>query len=713
MEPLIGIQAEHHQTYRLYDVCIVFPYKVHALIKWGDTSERDLPAPTDAQAAKMRMWEEERDKCLTALKSCGLRVSAFYSRDRDEVFVKVGVDGSKLMELAEQTRYPLQMKEQYHGAYAEYRRDTKGTKEAAYRDRKVMSSLYAQHPPPDAYEDHTTIVRSVDRIRMIDYAIRSGDKGCAGLEIGELTQKGFIKDYFPLAEPHAVRDLEQYNVEAFIIGQKIDMVRDYCGEKVAFYFQWQAYLNMWLFLGCGVSGFFLLSDMYMETPNNLMTPFFCVVVVFWLCAFITAWKRKTTNCALRWGTLQRAEEVEFARPDFHGTKMVSSLTGRPEIQYPYKERLFKMAQSYAILLVVMAIMGFGILFIFAVRHLFHNSFPFWGRVIFMFVLALTVEATNLLFIKLAMRLNKRENHRTDRDYDANLLAKTFTFKAATNYGPLIYILFFKNNAHLFYFVQTDCMGGDCMVDMSCQLAMFFFVKLVFGNFVEWVWPIVYTAYQSYREHADLRQLSGASRQIFDMSSVERQAKREKFDMFENLDEVVCTYGLTVLFWTACPWAPFAMLGCNAIEVWGDAHKMLRTCQRPFPTRSKDNEPWDSVFSLVTHIAVIVNIATVVFSDSAMMLTMPQKILSFFLLQHVYFVIQVGLWSFFPMMPEAVRNLILKQNIIVKKAMEGTMDEAVFMTPLGSTTALEMVDQVLDRDDDDEDEGLVTDACAIM
>ena len=33
----------------------------------------------------------------------------------------------------------------------------------------------------------------------------------------------------------------------------------------------------------------------------------------------------------------------------------------------------------------------------------------------------------------------------------------------SNYGPLIYILFFKQNSHLFYFVQTDCMGGDCMV----------------------------------------------------------------------------------------------------------------------------------------------------------------------------------------------------------------------------------------------------------
>ena len=41
-------------------------------------------------------------------------------------------------------RYPLQMKEQYHGAYAEYRRDTPGTKAAGYKDRKVLPEGFWQ-----------------------------------------------------------------------------------------------------------------------------------------------------------------------------------------------------------------------------------------------------------------------------------------------------------------------------------------------------------------------------------------------------------------------------------------------------------------------------------------------------------------------------------------------------------------------------------------
>ena len=38
-------------------------------------------------------------------------------------------------------------------------------------------------------------------------------------------------------------------------------MRDYAGEKIAFYFQWQAFLNQWLLIGCFVSAFFFIGDM--------------------------------------------------------------------------------------------------------------------------------------------------------------------------------------------------------------------------------------------------------------------------------------------------------------------------------------------------------------------------------------------------------------------------------------------------------------------
>merc|ERR1719456_886736 len=106
--------------------------------------------------------------------------------------------------------------------------------------------------------------------------------------------------------------------------------------------------------------------------------------------------------------------------------------------------------------------------------------------------------------------------------------------------------------------------------------------------------MIRVAITTYREHRDTERLAGDG-EVQDMSQAEAQSKGMDFDTFENMDETVITYGLTVLFWTAAPWAPLATLGMNVIECWGDAKMLLRTAKRPYPLRTKDNEPWDTAF----------------------------------------------------------------------------------------------------------------------
>jgi len=705
------------QAHRYYDVCFVFPYKVRALVQWGDTEgARELTAPTDSERETMEKWTEERDRAFSALKQAGLVISAFYSRDRDEVFCKVGASGPKFQALAEQTRYPLQLKEQYSGAYCEYRKDYAGSPENRYTDRKILSSLYAQHPPPGAYPDETTVFRSVDRIRLLDYAIRSKDKGCAGLEIGELLKKGYLKEYYPLAEAAVVADLEANAAECFVTGEHLDKVRDYFGEKVGFYFLWMTYLNKGLFSASILGGvmWFVDSPLFTGTPNNLFAPVFCFFVILWLVAFMLMWKQRSNREAIRWGTLQRVEEVDHPRPEFHGTRRVSPLTGRPELYYPAHARLLSMATSYGILAVVMCAMTVLVLLLFTLRHLLNSTFPFYGRALFMFLLALSVEIVNMVFHSLATRLNKWENHRTDKDYEANLLAKTFVFKCGSTFGPLYYIVFLKRHSHLFG-MSVDCMGGDCMVDLSCQLAMFMLVRLVFGNFMEWAMPKISIMITSLREHQDLRKLMSRTAGIVaiqDMSPAEQQHKRMVWETFDNLDEIVITYGLTVLFWVACPWAPIATFGTNVIECWGDAGALLRASKRPHPLRARDNEPWDTAFALITHLAVFTNIALVVFADTELDLSMRHKIFYFFFLEHVYFGVLIVLKSFFPPMPVEVRNLALKQAIIVKRHLEGAAAESEsVLASTFATTAQEAT--VLDRDEDEDDQEIPAEGCSVM
>merc|ERR1740139_923174 len=109
------------------DMVLVFPYKVHAKLKWGsaeaEETTRGLQPPSSQERHKMETWESKRVTCLHALSDAGLVLMLYYSRDRDEIFVRVALDEMHLRQVAEMKRYNLELKPQYLSAYAEYRND--------------------------------------------------------------------------------------------------------------------------------------------------------------------------------------------------------------------------------------------------------------------------------------------------------------------------------------------------------------------------------------------------------------------------------------------------------------------------------------------------------------------------------------------------------------------------------------------------------------
>jgi len=76
-------------------MCLVFPYKTSALVKFGDSQTfeeegyRGLKPPTEQELHKMTTWQMKRQGVITALSDCGLILMLYYSLDRDEIFVKV------------------------------------------------------------------------------------------------------------------------------------------------------------------------------------------------------------------------------------------------------------------------------------------------------------------------------------------------------------------------------------------------------------------------------------------------------------------------------------------------------------------------------------------------------------------------------------------------------------------------------------------------
>merc|ERR1719238_2184869 len=114
------------------DLAIVFRYKVDNLVKFGDslnemeTSMRGLRAPTEDQRHQMEQWASKRAATINAMNDCGLVLMLYYSRDRDEIFMRVAAEGGHLRQVAQMKKHKLELKPQYLAAYAEFQQDYAG-----------------------------------------------------------------------------------------------------------------------------------------------------------------------------------------------------------------------------------------------------------------------------------------------------------------------------------------------------------------------------------------------------------------------------------------------------------------------------------------------------------------------------------------------------------------------------------------------------------
>merc|ERR1719183_2321599 len=125
----------------------------------------------------------EREAILKNLQTCGLHLHCFYSRDRDQIFCKVGAGADKLRDVAARMKYQLQLKPEYLSGYAEYRNDFPGRQENNFQDRRMVNHIYKAFSVDD-YPSEDAIFSTRDKISIVHHIITSKDRDCAGINVG-------------------------------------------------------------------------------------------------------------------------------------------------------------------------------------------------------------------------------------------------------------------------------------------------------------------------------------------------------------------------------------------------------------------------------------------------------------------------------------------------------------------------------------------------
>lgn len=698
----LGGEEPIYYKKRNYDMCMVFTYKTSKMHKFEEKEEdmmygRGLKEPGSQALNKMQMWKQRRESILKSLQNCGLHLFCFYSRDRDEILVKIGADAQKLRDTAARMKYKLQLKKQYLSAYAEFRHDFPGRPELQFKDRRVLSHLYKTHTEEDASLESDAIFKTLDKIYLIHHIITSKDKSCAGINVEDLMHKKELRGYFPLHEDQRLQelsgrrdDVKENKWHAWFPGPSSrrairgwimmdedhsNRVRDYFGDRIAFYFLFMAFY--WKFLiPVALIGLALqILDWLARTPDNMTAIPFCVLLSVWACFLPHFWRRQEAKYALGWGTLDMVDRLEACRPDHFGNPKINPVTGQVEPFYPWSEKIWKYSKSAAVLAVSGVSLVVVVVLLVFTRHQYHSDVPH-GILHFQLIIAMTVEIINSLLTRMSARLTREENHRTQSDHDMHLLAKVMVFKFVNSFFMLYYIAFWKKHAELFG-VSMSCLRNDCFLDLQSQLAVFVLFRLIVSNSIEILKPKVTLWFRSWMNEGQSCMtywfsyfLQAQRLELADMSAGEQQSKKEQYSSFNEFDEALIAHGYATLFAVTSPWVCAATLIGVLFEIIIDSRGLMLTKQRPLPIRAKNNEPWNTAFEIYGVMAAFTNIFLLIFaSEQYDAWSFTEKLALFVYLEHAVFLSRVALTFVFPVVPHSVDVLKLKQESIVHRCLE--------------------------------------------
>uniref|UniRef100_A0A1I8HHK0 Anoctamin n=1 Tax=Macrostomum lignano TaxID=282301 RepID=A0A1I8HHK0_9PLAT len=218
--------------------------------------------------------------------------------------------------------------------------------------------------------------------------------------------------------------------------QPLDRVRNYFGEKVAFYFAWSGHMisMLWAPMLIGLAIFLyglalrmmaLVDDMLAtvkEAFDNLLTPIFAIIICLWGTLHTEMWKRYRATLAYEWD-VNNYKHAEPDRPEFVGT----------------------MERPICVVFIgVAAVIVYRIFVTIRVcPNVTSSSCLLLNAVVSSLLNAVFIIVIGKVYNNIAYALTNWENHRTQSDYDNALILKLFAFEFANSYSSLFYIAFFR------------------------------------------------------------------------------------------------------------------------------------------------------------------------------------------------------------------------------------------------------------------------------
>ncbi|CAM9391551.1 unnamed protein product [Discosporangium mesarthrocarpum] len=470
------------------------------------------------------------------------------------------------------------------------------------------------------------------------------------------------------------------------MGQPLEMVAEYFGEAIAFYFAWMGFYTQGLIVpsiaGLVVFGF----QCRAKSLDHPLLPIYSLFIIIWSSLLLLRWRQHCSELAYRWGVLN-FEAEEKMRAQFNGKKRINELTGEVEIYYPTWKRWstygFTMPVIFGFTAAVLTLM----LLVFVVRDDARSKestirdASWWVTLlIYPCLYGIMLPILYQGCKKLGIFLNDLENHKTENQYRNALIIKVFTFRFLTVFASLYFYAFFSHSG-----------------DNNWKLLRLAFSLFSFMTIGQW-WYMVWITYIPMRvQEWRLGKLRAKVKSVQDKMNKSGPAElaaagaaslalRKKLleeagdslweeallkeynleDAFDDYTMSLIQFGYVTLFSAAFPLAPLLAMINNLIQTRVDAYKLCKTRRRPIAVKSSGIGVWDNVLELMTVVAVITNCALVGATSSQLWRLIPgasttEKFLLIVALEHLILFIKYWVKTAVPRVPLKVQRALARDR----------------------------------------------------
>ncbi|XP_011619642.1 anoctamin-7 isoform X1 [Takifugu rubripes] len=455
--------------------------------------------------------------------------------------------------------------------------------------------------------------------------------------------------------------------------QPLDHIREYFGEKIAFYFAWLGFYTTWLLPAALVGTLVFVSGLismntdtaakeicnsggtYLMCPlcntckawnvsdictmakigylfDHAGTVFFSIFMSFWAISFLEYWKRKMVTLAHHWDCMEFHEEEERPRPEFAAMATMmepNPVTGVKEPYFPKRTQLSRMLTGSMVIIIMLCVVmiflvtvvmcrGIITVMMFHTRnHLLQIEAGTIANILSSIVNLCLILLMGRIYTALAEQLTKWEMPRTQTQYENAFIFKVFIFQFVNFYSSPFYVAFFKgrfvgypnNYGTLFGMRNEDCGPGGCLIELAQQLFIIMVGKQFINNVQEFVIPKV----RVWLQKRGVYKVIGAKETV-EIHRWEEDYQLVKSEgLFEEYLEMVLQFGFITIFVAACPLAPLFALLNNWVEIRLDAHKFVCEYQRPVAERAQNIGVWLNILEILSHMSVTANAFLIAFT----------------------------------------------------------------------------------------------------